>query len=338
MKPEEYSALEKKALQRVGFFDSLLNPENHDSHSTMDMSVQSDLIRENSRLRDLRQQYAQYACAAQVHSQWDKLFTQKIDLASFRGDSAYMWQYRDGNVPLTYIATYYYHRLSSNTDLLEKCTEDDSFGPFNIMLDNSLVTRDRLDSIAELGFLRELFSLNEHSQLRILDIGSGYGRLAWRINQCFPNVHVLCVDAIPESAFLCEYYLFYRKASPYVRMVPLPELRWELSRNTIDIALAINSLSECTAAAVEWWFELLEEHRVPYIMLVPHSAHEGGRQMYSTEPSELEPVPISTLLERRGYRRIVLQPKYKEAAMQRYGISPTYFHLYSRKGVPDRNI
>jgi len=333
MKLDEYSALEKKALQRVGFFDSLLLPVEERVPIAPSKNRSSELNRKNGRLEELRQQYSAYPCAAQMHSQWDEPFTQEIDLATFRGDSAYMWQYRDGNVPLTYIATYYHHRLSTNADLLEKCTEDGSFGPYSLTLQNDLVTRDRLDSVTELGFLRELFSLNELSQLRILDIGSGYGRLAWRINQCFPNIQMLCVDAVPESAFLCEYYLTYREASPHVRMVPLPTLTTELSQSPIDLAIAVNSLSECTAAAMEWWLDLLEAHRVPYIMLVPHAAFEGGREIYSTELRGTEKIPMLPLLERRGYRRTIMQPKYKEAAMQLYGVSPTYFHVFSRQSL-----
>ena len=332
MKFDEYCALEKKALQRVGFFDSLLEPIEHLSPTSSE-SRRLELSRGNSRLEALRIRYSAYPCAARTHSQWNERFTKEIDLATFRGDSAYMWQYRDGNVPLTYIATYYHHRLSENADLLERCTEDGSFGAYSLTLQDTLVTRDRLDSVTELGFLRESFSLNEASQLRILDIGSGYGRLAWRINQCFPNVHMLCVDAVPESAFLCEYYLAYREVSRRIRMVPLPDLTTELSQEPIDLAIAINSLSECTAIAMEWWLDLLETYAVPHIMLVPHAAFEGGRQIYSTELPGTERVPMMPLLERHGYRKTILQPKYSEAAMQLYGISPTYFHLFSRQSL-----
>lgn len=331
MRLDEYRSLKNKVLSRVGFTESLTE-EGLLPSTRVEERRTSELTWESRRLADLRQQYAAYPCAAQRHSMWNASLIHGINLSTFRADSAYMWQHRDGNVPVHYMATYYHHRISCDADLLDRCTEDGSFGVYSLSVDGTLVTRDRVDSVAELGFLREAFSLGEHSRLRVLDIGSGYGRLAWRMNQCFPDVSMLCVDAVPESAFVCEYYLSHRAVSPNVEVVPLPSLETELSRETVDLAIAVNSLTECTVEAINWWLDLLEAHSVRHILLVPHGGCDGGRQMFSTELPGAERTPMVTLLEQHGYKKISMRPKYREAAMQSYGISPTYFHLFSLSG------
>lgn len=328
---EAYESLVEKVLSRVGFHDAL--PEDHDSlshtKSPGDQAALSEQLQR--RIADLRRQYAEYPCDAQIHSQWDRSLVGEIDTVNFRADSAYLWQHRDGNVPVSYLATYYFQRLSQDADLLERCTEDGRFGAYSIRVDNTVVTRDRLDSVAELGFLRKAFSLNYESNLRILDIGSGYGRIAWRFHQCFPKLEVLCVDGIPESAAICENYLSQRGVAPNVRMVPLPMLEVEMSRKPPALAIAMNSLSECTASAVTWWATLLQKYAVPNLLMVPHSGFDEGRELFSVESPEEKPVPLLPLLKRHGYTRTMIEPKYKEPTMQKYGISPTYFHLFSRQ-------
>jgi hypothetical protein len=330
LESEAYELLVEKVLSRVGFHEAVPEVVGRDSHP--DLAGKREPLSDQvlQRINDLRRQYAAYPCDAQIHSQWNGSLVRDIDMVNFRADSAYLWQHRDGNVPVSYLATYYFHRLSRNADLLDQCTEDGGFGAYSIHVDGTIVTRDRLDSVAELGFLRKVFSLNKESTIRILDIGSGYGRIAWRFYQCFPKVEVLCVDGIPESAAICESYLARKGVAPNVRMVPLPMLEEEMKRNPPALAIAMNSLTECTAKAVTWWIRMLEQYAVPNLLVIPHSGFDEGRELFSVESLEEKRVPLLPLLQEHGYRQTLMEPKYEEPTMQRYGISPTYFHLFSR--------
>ena len=239
-----------------------------------------------------------------------------------------MWQINDGNVPLTYIATYYYYKASINADLLALCKEDSQFGICGVPLGDEFVTRDRLDSVAELGFLREALSLDSKSRVHVLDIGSGYGRTAWRISQCFPNISITCTDAIPVSAFICEFYLKHRRVSPSAKVVLLPHLQSELSTTRVDVAIAINSITECPATAIEWWLEIIRSYEIRIVLVVPNAGYNGGRKMFSTEDDKSKRADIEALFKKYGYGHRAMLPKYSDPTMQRYGVSPTYYHLF----------
>ena len=319
-----------KVLGRTGYHTMMAElGSNHSSVPSMQAHIRSDVFAAD-RLAQLRGLYGEFSCSARAHSYWNDALAAKIDISAFRRDSQYMWQHRDGNVPVTYLATYYFHLSSRDSDLLALCVEDTSFGVYSLVINDEVVSRDRLDSVAELGFLRKVLDLKRDSRARILDIGSGYGRLGWRISQCFPQLEVLCTDAVAESSFLCEGYLRYRGVPAHVRMVPLPEIESELSRRSVDLAIAINSLSECTADAVMWWLDLLARHRVPKILLVPHNAYSNGRTLLSHEASGQLGLPIEPLLEKLGYTTHTMEPKYADRQLQLYGVSPTHFHLFSR--------
>ena len=320
----EYRSLTEKVLQRVGFFHSLW------AEGEGPQRTSSTPNRSSERLRELQQRYDSFPCAARSHSQWSEVTSNAIDFERFRGESAYMWQYRDGNVPLTYLATYFYQKCSPDADLLRLCVEDESFGVYGIPADGGMITRDRLDSVTELGFLRQYFGLQQRARFSVLDIGSGYGRLAWRMSQCFPQVHMLCADAVAESAFLCEFYLRHRGAPRHLRMVPLPDLADTLAREPVEMAIAVNSLSECSAASIRWWIELLQDHAVPHFIMVSNSYHGGGSQLFSNEANPADSVPLLPMFAERRYRRVHLAPKYTEQALQMYGVSPTYFHVFER--------
>jgi hypothetical protein len=318
-------AIINKVLQRVGFFDAISEPPEMDTFVS-----RSRQLFLPERLEELERAFSGFNCPAQSHSHWTDELTSQISLSEFRSESSYMWQYRDGNVPLTYVATYYYHLMSENRDLLPLCREDRAFGVYCVEVQGELISRDRLDSVSELGFIRRHLGLTTDSVCRIIDIGSGYGRLGWRMNQCFPSVEMLCTDAVPRSSFLCESYLMYRGVVPKVRMIALPYVERELSAAPVALATIINSLSECSANAISWWIELLSKNNVPRIMFVPHAAHEQGRRIFSHEGQGNEPIDVEPILEQYGYQREVLEPKYSEEALQRYGVTPTHYHLFAR--------
>ncbi len=321
-----------KVFRRVGLDGSFLRSSKRTSSSRIDQDSQAYLSVGNPRLRELISKYSAHKSDALHHSHWTSQYVaREVELDSFRQDSAYMWQQRDLNLPINYLCTYYQICQSEDLDLLMQCQEDEMFGVYSIVVDGGFITRDKLDSVCELSFLRKALALKNNSAISILDIGSGYGRLAHRVTECFQSAKIYCVDAVPESTFLCEFYLNYRNAQTSATVVPFPDILPFLENHTIDVAVAINSLSECSARACAWWFSIMAEHNVPYIFLVPNAVYDDGRTIMSTEIKGDRSQDISELLLINGYSRVLVAPKYKDPLMQTFGVSPTYYHLFARR-------
>lgn len=147
----------------------------------------------NMRLAELRSEYISFSCDAADHSQWNASYlAAELDVQSFRADSAFVWQYCDVNLLITYLLTYYYLRSLGLGPDIEKRTEDELFGVYAIRADEELLTRDRLDSVCELAVVSKTLDVRPQSSVNLLDIGSGYGRFAYRAVQYFDNVAVWC--------------------------------------------------------------------------------------------------------------------------------------------------
>ena len=80
-----------------------------------------------------------------------------------------------------------------------------------------------------------------------------------------------CVDAIPESTFVCDYYLNYRGVTDTAVTVPLDRLA-DLDREQIDLAVNIHSFSEMPLAAIDSWLGWLAGHGVGHLLLTPNTA------------------------------------------------------------------
>src|SRR5207237_31488 len=117
-----------------------------------------------------------------------------------------------------------------------------------------------------------------------------------------------CVDAIPESTFLCDYYLRYRGLGGRARAVPLDEVAARgAGLGRFDIAFNVHSWSECTLAAIAWWVDLVRRLDVPYLLVVPNQ-HD---RFVSKEPdgtrSDFRPV-----IEDAGYHLVAEEPVFDD--------------------------
>jgi SAM-dependent methyltransferase len=318
----------ERALARVGYFGAP-GIEAAAPEATVPAESRSYLQPDNPRLLEIRSRYKSAANGSLSNYRWTEEYVHKeVSLTTFRADSAFLWQIRDYNFPIHYALTYYFLRQSCAADLLAFCVEDALFGVSSIQIEGEHISRDRLDSVNEIAFLRQLMGLAFDTTIHILDIGSGYGRFAHRISQCFPRARVFCVDTIPESSFICEYYLRYRGADSASRVVELPEARQLLSGVGIDLAIAINSLSECDSRAVEWWMGLLRDCGIRHLLVVPHSARAAGRSVFVRDENSRRHVDMDSVLAPYGFTKVLIAPKYENAAIQDFGVSPTYYHLY----------
>lgn len=267
---------------------------------------------DHPQLEALRTRYKATGLPVIVPSLWNgEYIGDTLQLAYFRGDNAYIWGYRKESAEADRMRFMLFARYIESRDprgLLRKLKEDGAFGCWHYQYKTlPTVSRDLLDSINELYFLDRHFRLFEKSNLRVLDIGAGYGRLAHRMLEAAPNVsHYYCTDAVPESSYLCDYYLKYRQMER-AKVVPLDQFENRLQPGMIDLALNIHSFSECTYASIEWWLKNLVRLRVPYFMLVPNDF--DALMSYETDKTKR---PFAPLLSELGYERIAHETIYQD--------------------------
>jgi hypothetical protein len=303
------------------------------SKSRLPQLFENILNESNSDLINLKLKYKDFNYPVTQHSFWsDKtLKSKEFDIRFFRGDNVFLWQYRSvfDNAYLKYILYTYYIINIDSMRLLDKLKEDELFGVYCFDVNGKYkVSRDLLDSISEIYFLEKYFKMSEKHKLNILDIGAGYGRLAYRFTQTFEeNIEgYYCVDAVAESTYLCEFYLKFRGVEKKARSIPIFEIESFLKSNKIDIAINIHSFSECTLSAIKWWLDLLSMNKIKYLMIVPNPGVEN--KLLSTE-QDGNSLDFSLYLETSGYKLRVLEPKFLDSSLQELiHHHPVYYYLF----------
>lgn len=324
----------EKLLQRFNVSNELLFKPSHNK-LTLPENAENYLQFNNPRLIELKQKYQILSNPVIDPSQWTESFVSSIDkLQFFRGDYVYVWQFRNINTELHYWLTTYYIKTIDKLGLLELLKEDNLFGCYTFStIDNLCVSRDLLDSILEIYFLEQSIKISELSNVKILDIGAGYGRLAHRMVKGLPNIEkVFCVDAVAESTFISEYYLRFRSIEKKAVVIPLYDLDNTLANESINLAINIHSFSECTLASIKAWLDILQKYKIEYLMIVPNYPYN---QKINNQKSKLlttektgEKLDFFPLIESSGYRLLVSQPKYLDPVLQKHGISPTHYYLF----------
>lgn len=288
--------------------------------SSLPKEASSYLMQDNPRLRELEKKYASFNKDVTSPFVWTDSHVSPNDILYFRGDNAYVWQLRGiNNNELGYTLTTYYIESIDKFDLLKSLNEDDIFGNYIFTVNNTIVSRDLLDSINEIYFLERHLNISSSKNLTILDIGAGYGRLAHRMLNALPNItQYLCTDAFPVSSFICEYYLQYRNLEKRAKVVPLDEIEDALRNNIVDIAINIHSFSECRTSSIEWWLSILSKYKIKNLMVVPNSL----------ELQTNDGIDFGNIIEKHGYRMIAKDPKYRDLLVQKYAINPSNYYLF----------
>ena len=278
------------------------------------------------RLQQLRDRYAEVNLPVALHSVWGSrgrtqdsadIGWRTVDLRKFRSDSAYIFSYLR-NDPFVSRLVYFVFadavRRNDPAGLMKRLSEDGSFGCQTCEYPGiGRVSRDLLDSVVELNFLHKHLNVLGRDDLRVLDIGAGYGRMAYHMVNANPKLSgYTCVDAVPESTFLSEFYLKHRGLEPKARVVPLDEVEAHFNQKPhYDLALNIHSFSECTYAAVEWWLTQLAKLGVRHLMIIPNESEE----FLATEP-DLSKRDFLPLLNQLGYRLKFKEPVFDDPAVQ----------------------
>jgi len=282
------------------------------------------LTPDNPELLDLKKRYRACSHSSCGELLWTDDRVKPDDILYFRGHNAYVFQEGSFNRNLFgYLLAYYYAKSIDRLGLLDILKEDTAFGVITYEVDGKQVSRDLLDSVLEIYFLENNLGLSDKENLTILDIGAGYGRMAHRMVESFPNVKsYCCTDAVAVSTFISKYYLELRGLQDRTRVLALDTIHEDLSKGSIYLAVNIHSFSECTLDAIEWWLSLLVEKEVPYLMIVPNS----GVELLTNDGRD-----FSSMLNDYGYGRIALEPKYKDPVVQKYAMNPDYYHLFKAR-------
>jgi SAM-dependent methyltransferase len=290
-----------------------------------------ELVHHNPRLLELRRRYAVVDGALGRHTFWtDEYRRVDLDLTHFRGDNAYMWQQRRlGDLRPKLLAYLRYLQSFDDRRLLTTLGEDGAFGCWSYeYAGHPPVSRDLLDSVNELYFLQRTWDLFDRRDFTVLDIGAGYGRLAHRMAAAAPGLRrYYCVDAVPESTFLCEYYLRYRGVDMATEVVALDQLD-RLPVGGIDLAVNVHSFSEMSGAAIDEWLAHLVRLGVPSLLVVPNDA-EGLMSVESNGRRQ----PAEHRILDAGYTRVAHEPIFLEPGVSALlGVHDQFF-LYQRTGA-----
>lgn len=293
---------------------------------------------DNPHLMNLRQRYADLNHPVAAHSHWTTGFVeQNVDLLTFRGDNAYLWQVRQSrrDAEMRYFANTLYIERIDHRGLISRMVEDGAFGCHTFQYQGRRsMSRDLLDSVNEIYFLDRQIGLFDQPDLRVLDIGAGYGRLAHRMSEVLPNLKsYVCVDAVPESTFLAEYYLRHRGLpESLARAVPLDQIGQLESMPRFDLAVNIHSFTECNYEAIRWWLNMVSKLNIGWLLIAPNKGPVGTEHDLFSIESDRTRKDFTNLLEEAGYKQELRAPKFDDPHLQ-VGIpwfADTYYHLFRK--------
>lgn len=298
----------KKAAARSGYLITKLDEEgkryisvSHNDEVPLPAGAEQILTPSNPELIALEDAYATFDSPASAHTQWRASFLKKnLSIAWFRGDNAYVWQLR--RLGTSARAKMYLSLLDvesrDHLRLLDTVFDDGLFGAWTFKFQNRRpVSRDVLDSVNEINYLDRRMGLSEIEDLRVLDIGAGYGRLAHRASESLPNLGQYdCIDGVAVSTFLCDYYTTFRGLGK-VRAIPL--IDHESLLDSYDLCVNIHSWAECSLEAIRWWLDRVAERQITWLLIVPNSPTE----LLSTELDGSQKPFIDDVIN-RGYELV----------------------------------
>lgn len=301
----------------------------HNDEVPLPAGAEEYLRGDNPKLLELEAAYDALDIPAAVATQWQTGWLKKnLSMAWFRGDNAYVWQFRQLGKAARIRMYLAMLDVESRDDLglFGKVTEDGLFGAWTFKFgQRPEISRDLLDSINEINYLDDQMGLSKIENLRVLDIGAGYGRLAHRMSTALPNLAAYdCIDAVATSTFLCDYYVDFRKMPDSVRVVRLDE--HQKLGDSYDVAVNIHSFSEASHEAIMWWLDRIAERDIPWLLIVPNTPDE----LRSTElDGSMKPFRQDVL--DRGYELVDSRPIHDSEELLPLIDLHDRFYLFKRK-------
>ena len=351
---ESIKRLTQKILFRMGYAVRRLSDQERGAFIEFqrpDTSTFDDVFGDRQgRLEELRRRYAAVDSPAAVHSVWAHRKSQAnlvstglagVDLTRFRASSSYVWNYYGtADAEAERLKYYVFQQAVRSNDaagLLATLTEDGAFGCKTFDFEGMApVSRDLLDSVSEINFLQRHVGVLDRGDVRVLDIGAGYGRMAHRLLEANPELtRYTCVDAVPESTFLCEFYLEFRGLADRTDVIPLDEVDERLD-GRFDVALNIHSFSECTHDAVEWWLQRVRKLGVPNLMIVPNpdERFQADSDRFVTSEPDGSTRNYLPLLGELGYEVVAREAVVGDTERSLLAVDDVMFLFRLRLGSP----
>jgi hypothetical protein len=140
----------------------------------------------------------------------------------------------------------------------------------------------------------------------------------------FPNVRkYFCADAVPESTFICDYYLKHRNMTGQCEVVPLDELN---RLEHVDLAINVDSFPKCRSRVVDWWLHQLQDMSISWLFIV--SSLNLGLTTYEGRGRK----DFQHLIERSGFELSAHESKFESApVLQEHGLYPDQYYLFRRR-------
>ncbi len=220
----------------------------------------------NPKLTSLYERYRSDTPFEAITAPFWHCIPERLDLKTFRSHGPYLWT---NESKVRYQFTAFHIAGFDKLNLLRTFGEDHAFGCETFSFRGMTLSRDKLDSIMEIYYLIMQLGIKPFDHLKVLEIGAGYGRLAHRFTSLFQRSNFYCVDAIPSSTFISEYYLNFRKAHN-AHVVPFDDLQ-SLSHQTFDFAISVHSFPEQTRASINLWLDLLDNLAIKTLVLIDHN-------------------------------------------------------------------
>ena len=272
---------------------------------------------------DYTEIYDRYFKVKSDHSFWIDWFDDS-DFKNFKGENVFVTQLAGlRSIKKAYENTVSYAIKIDELGLMGIFDEDRKFGVESVKIGKESFSRDRVDSVIEINYFSRLMGITSESELRLVDIGAGYGRLASRVLQAFPNAYVFCGDVVPQATFLCNFYLKFKGFNSFkFKCGSYDELTLE---GTFDIAVNIHSFSEAPLDSIKKWLDIVSS-KTKYIFIVPSGdelasmEYDGSRLCYMD------------YLKYLGYQLVNITNKYGEELFEKnLCLSPAKYYYFKKK-------
>jgi putative sugar O-methyltransferase len=169
-------------------------------------------------------------------------------------------------------------RTQDESGLLERLTEPELGEPLYVHHRGRLITEDAANSTLELGTIVESGGLPRAGEL-VLELGAGYGRLAWLLLTASPGIRYFVVDIPPALAVAQRYLTEVFRELPAFCFRPfddpaeiaddlagsrlaflLPHQLAALPALDADLFVNVSSLHEMRPDQIATWFGLIDTH------------------------------------------------------------------------------
>ncbi|MGC8887168.1 MAG: putative sugar O-methyltransferase [Verrucomicrobiia bacterium] len=222
------------------------------------------------------------------------------------------------------------YKYANNQDklrLLEELSEPLEGSPFVLKINNKLISQDICNSVIEINSLG--IGRTSNNRRHFIELGAGYGRVAYCIMRSFTNVKYTIID-IPPALYIAQWYLSktlpdkkifkFREFSNYSQIKDefeqadiaffLPQQAELLPDKISDIFINISSLHEMTMQQIAYWFDQIDRLCKGYFYTKQWIVHENKLDAITVKR---ENYPVKSSWKEIYNRQCVIQPRFFEA-------------------------